>query len=180
MRKEKHAPMTTAETVWECAGGVMYRAAYDVLRSPADAEDAVMDAMVRIVRSEAKFAGLEPNEMRALAVIYARNTAIDLYNRNHRDPLPVEELPEEPDPAPTPEEETVSADEAERLMKQIGRMPPSYRDALLLRVRYGMNDSEIAETLHLSPGTVRTRLSRARSWLRERMDGENEEGGSVR
>ncbi|MBO5257525.1 MAG: sigma-70 family RNA polymerase sigma factor [Clostridia bacterium] len=155
----------TARTVWECANGTMYRAAYEILGNRADAEDAVMDAMCRIVRNEEKFAGLADCDIRALAAIYARRTAIDIYRKNRRKPYPMDELPEEMNFADSPEAVVTAEDSAERLLRLIGQMPPSYRDVLLLRVRYGMSDREIAETLGIHGGTVRTRMSRARTWL---------------
>ncbi len=160
-----------AALVWDCAKDAMLYEALRILNNRADAEDAVMDAMERIVKNEGKFSSLPCNEMRSLAVIYVRNTAINLYNANNRKPLPVEELPEEIDFSDSPEETAVSRDAADRLLALIGRMPPSYRDALLLKVKYGMEISEIAAVLRLRNGTVRTRLSRAKSWLKQHMEG---------
>ena len=159
----------TARTVWECANGVMYRAAYEVLGNRADAEDAVMDAMCRIVRNEEKFAGLAESDMRALAVIYTRNTAIDLYRKNRRQPYPAEELPETADFSAAPETIVAGEDGAERILRLIRQMPPSYRDVLLLRCRYGMTDGEIAEVLGILAGTVRTRMTRARKWMKKKL-----------
>ncbi|MBE6710896.1 MAG: sigma-70 family RNA polymerase sigma factor [Ruminococcaceae bacterium] len=159
----------TARTVWECANGTMYRAAYEILGNRADAEDAVMDAMCRIVRNEDKFAGLADCDIRALAAIYARRTAIDIYRKNRRKPYPMDDLPEEMDFTDSPEAVVTAEDSAERLLRLIGQMPPSYRDVLLLRVRYGMSDREIAETLGIHGGTVRTRMSRARTWLEKKL-----------
>lgn len=156
-----------AELVWECAKGLMYRTAYEILKNRTDAEDALMDAMARIVKHEKKFYGLECNNMRALAVIYVRNTAIDLYNRNAKQPYPADEFPAEACEISSPEEEVVGKDSADRLLAAIERMPPSYRDVLLLAGKFGMNNREIAEVLHLENGTVRTRLSRAKAILKE-------------
>ncbi|MBQ5354670.1 MAG: sigma-70 family RNA polymerase sigma factor [Clostridia bacterium] len=153
--------------VWECAKEAMTGEALRILRNRADAEDAVMDAMERIVKNEAKFFPLSRNERVALAVIYVRNTAINLYNANRKRPLPVDELPEGPDPSASPEETAVSEDAAERLLSLIERMPPVYRDPLILAAKYEMTVREIAAVLGIRKGTVRTRLSRARSWLRE-------------
>lgn len=159
----------TARHVWECANGTMYHAAYDVLGNRADAEDAVMDAMCRIVRNVDKFAGLPDCDIRALAAIYARRTAIDIYRKNRRKPYPMDELPEEGNFADSPETVVTAENNAERLLRLIGQMPPSYRDVLLLRVRYGMSNREISETLGIRGGTVRTRISRARTWLEEKL-----------
>jgi len=162
--QEKKRP---AELVWECARGLMYQTAYGILNNRADAEDALMDAMARIVKHEEKFAGLECNNMRALAVIYVRNTAIDLYNRNSKNPYPMDEFPKECLEMPSPEEEVVGNDTAAQLLRAIECMAPSYRDVLLLAGRFGMSNREIAEILKLDNGTVRTRLSRARAMLKE-------------
>jgi len=164
-----------AERVWEEAKGLMYREAYSVLGNREDSEDALMEAMARIIRSEEKFRSLGCNDMRALAVIYVRNTAIDIYNKNRKIPYPTDELPERADLSPTPEEAVVASESADRMMKLIERMPPSYRDVLLLRCRYEMDTGEIAEVLGLENGTVRTRLSRAKVWLRKNM----KEGGEI-
>ena len=160
---------TTSRAVWECANGVMYRTAYEILRNRADAEDAVMDAMYRIVQNEEKFAGLAECDMRALAVICVRRTAIDIYRKNRKRPYPMDELPEDADFADSPETIITAEDGADGLLSLIRRMPPSYRDVLLLRCRYGMNDREIADVLGVHGGTVRTRLSRARAWLKEKL-----------
>ena len=156
--------------LWECAGGLMFREARRILGNDADAEDAVMDAMERIVKNEEKFLSLGCNDLQALAVIYVRNTAINLYNANAKRPLPVGELPEQPVFSGSPEETAVGNDEAARLLRLIEAMPPSYRDVLLLRIRYGYGIGEIAAVLNLTNGTVRTRLSRAKAWLRERKE----------
>lgn len=161
---------TTSRAVWDCANGVMYRTAYEVLRNRADAEDAVMDAMYRIVRNEEKFAGLAECDMRALAVICARRAAIDIYRKNRKRPYPADELPEDAETMDSPEEIVAAEDGADGLLRLIRhQMPPSYRDVLLLRCRYGMSDREIADILGIGGGTVRTRLSRARAWLKERL-----------
>ena len=147
----------------------MYRTAYEILRNRADAEDAVMDAMYRIVQNEEKFAGLAECDMRALAVICVRRAAIDIYRKNRKRPYPVDELPEDVDTMDSPEEIIAAEDSADGLLRLIRQMPPSYRDVLLLRCRYGMSDREIADILGIGGGTVRTRLSRARAWLKERL-----------
>ncbi|MBR5366507.1 MAG: sigma-70 family RNA polymerase sigma factor [Clostridia bacterium] len=163
----KENPERPAERVWRQAKDVMMREARRILGNTADAEDAVMDAMERILKNEEKFLSLGCNETRALAVIYVRNTAIDLYNANAKRPLPFADLPEDVDTSAGPDEEAEAEDAAQRLLRLIEAMPPSYRDVLLLRVHYEMTNEEIAAVLGLTSGTVRTRLSRAREWLKK-------------
>ena len=167
---------STAETVWNAAKGTMYQTAYDVLKNRADAEDAVMDAMERIVKNERKFSGLGEADMRALSSIYVRYTAINRYNRNAKEPYPMEELPEDAGiPDVSPEDTFLSEESCTRIVSAIRALPPSCRDVLLLCARYGMRPREAAAVLHIPAGAVRTRLSRARALLREIL--ENENGG---
>lgn len=164
-----------AETVWETASSYMYREAYKILQDNYEAEDAVMDAMCRIIKNEEKFCGLECNEIRALAVIYVRNTAIDIYRRRRNQPYPIDEenSPEQRDEfSLSPEDIIVSNDGAEALYKAICSLPDAMRDVLLLKYHYDYANSEIAEVLGLVNGTVRTRISRARKMLSEKLKGE--------
>ncbi len=169
-----------AARVWAWAKNAMYREALGILRNRSDAEDAVMDAMERIVKNEKKFSGLACNDSIALAVIYVRNTAINLYRENQKRPLPVEELPEDPLSRLNPEEIAAANDGADRLLALIGTMPPSCRDVLLLRIRFDYDTGEIAALLGLERGTVRTRLSRARQWLNEHLTEWEEKNEDIR
>ena len=166
------------EVVWDIAHNVMYKEAYRILNSRDDAEDAVMDAMCRIIKNEEKFIALECNEIKALAVIYARNTAIDLYNSRRKTPYPIDELSAIPitDSATIPEEIIVSDDSINKILGIIYEMPDSLRDVLLLKYHYDYKNNEIARVLQLENGTVRTRISRARKYLSERL----KEGGSLK
>src|SRR5690348_2689267 len=56
------------------------------------------------------------------------------------------------------------------LERAIGRLPEEQREVILLAGREGMRYDEIAETLGVPIGTVRSRLSRARAALREMME----------
>jgi RNA polymerase sigma-70 factor, ECF subfamily len=49
----------------------------------------------------------------------------------------------------------------------VGELPPAYRAAFLLRELHGFEYAEIASLLEIDLGTVKSRLSRARSRLRE-------------
>ena len=164
-----------AETVWELASSLMYREAYKILREQYEAEDAVMDAMCRIIKNEEKFRGLECNEIRALAVIYVRNTAIDIYQRKQNQPYPIDEdnSPEQRDEfSLSPEDIVVSNEGAEALYKAVCALPDAMRDVLLLKYHYEYTNSEIADVLGLVNGTVRTRISRARKMLNKVLKGE--------
>ena len=53
------------------------------------------------------------------------------------------------------------------LERILGRMQPQWREVVVLHDLYGYTHDEIARALDLSEGTSKSRLSRARAWLRQ-------------
>lgn len=60
------------------------------------------------------------------------------------------------------------------IAEAVGELPPAFRAAFVLREYHGLDYAEIAEMLDLELGTVKSRLSRARGLLRERLKGVRE------
>ena len=75
-----------------------------------------------------------------------------------------------PDPAPGPERRAVSSDLLERVSAAMDALPEHYRTVVWLRDGEDLSYAEIAEVLDLPIGTVRSRLARARSALKEAVD----------
>jgi RNA polymerase sigma factor (sigma-70 family) len=77
------------------------------------------------------------------------------------------------DPVAEPMEEAVERADAQRvapaLAAALASLSKGQRDVLLLHVYADLTDAEIADALALSPGTVRSRLSRARAHVREQI-----------
>ncbi len=69
-------------------------------------------------------------------------------------------------PAPNPREQALSSEFEELLPKAVAAMPEKYSQVFNLRVSEHLSYEEIAEKLGLSVGTVKSRLSRAREFLR--------------
>lgn len=59
--------------------------------------------------------------------------------------------------------------DAERIRREVDRLPPVYRDPVVLHHLNGLETAEIARLLDVEPGTVRTRLHRGRALLRSRL-----------
>lgn len=62
------------------------------------------------------------------------------------------------------------ADDARLLRAALAKLPEEYRVPLVLRELEGANYEQIAETLSVPVGTVRSRLHRARAALREALE----------
>ncbi|NMD37585.1 MAG: RNA polymerase sigma factor, partial [Christensenellaceae bacterium] len=67
--------------------------------------------------------------------------------------------------------------EKEELLHAISKLTPKFKDTVLLHYYQGLGINEIANILNISPGTVSSRLSRAREKLALylRSSNENEE-----
>ena len=73
-------------------------------------------------------------------------------------------------PAPVP---AVSADRLD-LHRALRRLAPRHREVLVLRYVAELSVEEVARQLRLPPGTVKSRLSRARSALADEVGDERE------
>jgi len=107
----------------------------------------------------------------------AHNVMVSQMRARNRTLLPLEESPvlEWSDMAPTPEEEAIRQDEAERLLRLLSRLSPREQEALALRFDGGLSSREIAQVLGTSEGNVRLIIFRALRRLRQLL--EKEEGG---
>ena len=72
-------------------------------------------------------------------------------------------------PTATPEEHAVQQETSVYMQMLIGELKEEYRVAIILRELEGYSYEEIAEMLSCSLGTVKSRISRARQYLKERI-----------
>ena len=137
----------------------MLRLALRLLGEEHDAEDAVHDAFESIARNLDKLAGAEDPKTRGYVMVITERKAIDLLRgrRNH----PNQEL----------EEDTVSIDfpdtGANGLARCMTKLPPRYREILLLRFVYGYSMRETAELMDIPFTTVGKLSQRAKERLYE-------------
>lgn len=95
----------------------------------------------------------------------ATNHAINLLRRE-RTTVDIDALPLSSDPARGPEARVERRERAEAVRRAVLALPDASRSALILREYEGLSYKDIAETLDIPIGTVMSRLSYARQWLR--------------
>lgn len=71
-----------------------------------------------------------------------------------------------PSAVPSPQEEAERSELREQIEAGLASLSPEYRQALVLRELRQLSYGEIAQTLHLDMGTVKSRISRGRKNLR--------------
>jgi len=74
-----------------------------------------------------------------------------------------------PDPAPSPRQQVAGREMLEALEGTLGQLSTEHREVLLMRFADNLSYEEIAESLGISLGTVKSRINRARGELREKM-----------
>ena len=104
----------------------------------------------------------------------ASNACVDLLRRESRHrtaagpSLDDEELNlEVPDAMPSPQDEAVRRELREEIERGLAALSPEHREVLVLRELHQLSYDEIAETLDLDVGTVKSRISRGRKQLRK-------------
>ena len=142
---------------------VMYHVADNVLHNSQDAEDAVHNAFLRIIKKFSRFQETPVKDLAPQVIVIARNEAISL-QRKKKDTAPLEEWDSFVETA-----ESVS--DYHTLVETFTRLPQTYRAALEMKL-LGYSDGEIAARLGLTKTAVSTRISRGRQLLRGIMEKE--------
>lgn len=151
-----------------------YRLAFDLFGSAEDAEDAVQDALAIACRRISELR--DPQAMVAwFHRILTRHCLGRLRRRRIGRALAilwpgqvVAEAEELVDLAPRADRSLAEAQRLRRLLAAVHALPPRQKAAVVLRYGYDQSISEIAETLGVGAGSVRTHLQRALATLRDR------------
>jgi RNA polymerase sigma-70 factor (ECF subfamily) len=75
------------------------------------------------------------------------------------------------DKSPSPEQQALARERETQLREALCSLRRSYREAVILRDVEGFSYEEIAQTLQISIGTVKSRISRGRLELRRQLEG---------
>ncbi len=156
-------------------GGV-YRCCFRRMGNREAAEDATHVVFERVIGALPRYQAT--STFKAWLFTIAHNVTID-HMRRARPAMPLDDAPPLHDPAPTPEESAIEADERRQLRKLVATLGVQERAVIELRLS-GLNDREIAEVLGISHGSVRTRQYRALERLRSFAEKAADRGGADR
>lgn len=140
-----------------------------------DAQDMVQDTLVNVIRYLKGFRG--ETKLKNWLYRLASSACIKRRRRKNRPEreLSLEELrpergdgppPDIPDWSQNPVDELINDQLRNRLAEAITRLPHKYRLVFTLRDLEGFSTAEVAELLELTTQSVKTRLHRARAFLR--------------
>ncbi len=157
----------------------IYNIAYRVLGDPIEASDAVQETFLKIYRGIKQFRGQS-----SLKTWIYKIAMAECLNRNrwwrrwkhyvptsldepvHFGQEPNSETRDFPDSQPTPEDHCVHRETETQVQEALKKIPMEFRIVVVLRDIEGMSYEEIAESLKISLGTVKSRLWRGRAELK--------------
>ena len=142
-----------------------YNLARLLVRNAQDAEDVVQESYLRALRAFSSFRG---ESSRPWFLTIVRNTSFTwlrdnrgrAYHAEYHEELHVSD-------GPSPEGESLGRERARYVERCVQQLPADFREAIVLREMEELSYKEIAGITGVPPGTVMSRLSRARTRLAE-------------
>jgi RNA polymerase sigma-70 factor (ECF subfamily) len=159
-------PPTWDEVVREHADRV-YRLAYRLSGNRADAEDLTQETFVRVFKSLAEYT---PGTFEGWLHRITTNLFLDMVRRRQRirfDALPDDAGDRLPSKSAGPEQAYAELHLDPEVQRALDALPADFRAAVVLCDLEGLSYEEIAATLGIKVGTVRSRIHRGRVLLRE-------------
>lgn len=166
----------------EDRSGEVYALLYRLTEDQEEARDLTQETFLRAFQSIARFRG--EADLRTwlyrIAINQARNRWRWWRRRRRNDTVSLD-ASENGDGQPLglrlcdssqadPEQETLARERETRLRSALRSLASSYREAVILRDIEGLSYEEIAATLEISIGTVKSRLARGRLELRRKLE----------
>ena len=151
--------------------GTLYRVAYSVMRNAADAEDAVQEAFLRVLRHRDTLHEVRDKRVWLIRIVW--NVVLDRKRRAKTRPetddvaelarvLPAEGL--------SAEDRAAAAQHHAHVLSCVEQLPVKERQVLMLSAFEELTSVEIASVLGITESSVRSRLFRARNLMAGLLD----------
>ena len=161
----------------------VYGLVYRMVGDPADAADTTQDVFLKVFRGMKSFQG--ESSLKTWIYRIALHEAANRkrwWFRHKAHEASMEPVASDPlaagdsamqnaltDPSDSPFDNVAHREVQQRVAAELRRLPEPYRTTLILRDLEEMSYEEIAEVLQISLGTVKSRLTRGRQALKERL-----------
>lgn len=145
-----------------------FRAAYLITHDAPEAADAAQDAFLRAYRALQSFKLGQPFRPWLLRIV--TNQALNRVRSEQRRARMAERFAQEirTNPGvPSPEHAAEEREQNERLLQAVRQLDPTEQTLIALRYFLELPESEVAQTLNVPLGTVKSRLHRTLARLRE-------------
>jgi RNA polymerase sigma-70 factor (ECF subfamily) len=158
--------MNEIKEIWLPLSNRFYRVAYHILESQQDAEDAVQELYLKLIKTPDKFSNIQ--DPAAYGITILRNICIDIIRR--RDKRRSEELHEYMiADVDSPDKAATEKDKLRMLIHEIDRLPQKQSKVLKMRAIEGLEYDEISQRTGLSQVNIRVLISIARKTLKKNL-----------
>ena len=140
--------------------GTVFRVAYGYLRNHADAEDVTQAVLLKLFRSDVRFA--DDEHVKRWLIRATASECTSLYRTLRRRPENIDDYLETLQAPGSPDD-----GDAGELLREVMALPPRYSVPVYLYYYEGYGTREAAKLLGVPETTLRTRLARARRRLKD-------------
>jgi RNA polymerase sigma-70 factor, ECF subfamily len=161
-----HADEAALAALVDQYAGALYRVAFSVLRNPADAEDAVQETFLRVLRHRDTLEEVRDHRVWLIRIVW--NIVLDRKRRAKTRPETddVAELARVlPANGLSAEERAAAAQHHAHVLGCVEQLPTKEREVLQLSAFEELSSVEIASVLGITESSVRSRLFRARNLM---------------
>lgn len=167
----QHATDEALAALVEQYASTLYRVAFSVLRNAADAEDAVQETFLRVLRHRDALGEVRDHRVWLIRIVW--NIVLDRKRRAKTRPETedVSDLARVlPATGLSAEERAAAAQHHARMLGLVDRLPIKEREVLVLSAFEELSSVEIAAVLGVTESSVRSRLFRARNIMADLLE----------
>ena len=162
----QHAEDEALAALVDQYASTLYRVAFSVMRNASDAEDAVQEAFLRVLRHRDTLGDIRDHRVWLIRIVW--NIVLDRKRRSKTRPetddvsdlarvLPTNEM--------SAEEVAAAAQHHAYVLSCVDRLPAREREVMMLSAFEELSSVEIASVLGVTESSVRSRLFRARNLM---------------
>ena len=158
------------ETLMRKHGNEVLRTAYSYVKDKFTAEDIFQEVFIKVYKNLENFR--DESDIKTWIIRITINTAKDyLKSAYSRKVVPMMEFKEDQLVSDNDFEELENRDRDEQVKKTVMSLPEQYREVLLCVYYHDMSVADTAKSLGIAEGTVKSRLSRARDMMKNKLEG---------
>ncbi len=175
--KELLSEYDKVERLYELYQQKMYAVAYGILHDSFQAEDAVQEAFIRLIKNRDKIKDPEDNQTKHFVIRVIQTAAIDCYRKNQREGKHFTVISEQQsemiaEPMNPIEDMIRKMGNSEEINRMLLCLPEHYREVIIYRCLHQLSVKETAAVLEVNEAVVRKRYERAKVLLMKQMGDE--------
>jgi len=157
----------------------IYRLSYGILRNPQDAEEVIQEVFLRLFQKLDSFKG-DSTFASWLYRVAINTTYMKLREKRGADMLSLDSVSQYLDEqiekhdaldwTSRPDDELLTEESLKIISEVIEQLPEEFKTVLILRDVEGLSTEEVGKLLGLTPPAIKSRLHRARLFLRKRLE----------